>query len=133
MRIIPTRTHIVLDYAVGIFLIVMPYLFGFADRTASQWVPTILGALAIIDATATDYEGSRLRLIPMPAHLGIDVISGIVLAMSPWLFGFADRVYLPHLIMGLAEIAVASLTQPWPADEPPAVAETAGRRPGRTF
>ena len=131
MRIIPTRIHVILDYVVGVFLIVMPYIFGFADRTAAQWVPTILGALAIIDALATDYEGSRLRLIPMPVHLGVDVISGIVLAMSPWLFGFADRVYLPHLIMGLAEILVATVTSPWPADEPPAVVETAGRTPRR--
>ncbi len=130
MRIIPTRTHIVLDYVVGVFLIVMPYIFGFADRTAAQWVPTILGVLVIIDAIATDYEGASLRLIPMQVHLGIDVISGIILAMSPWLFGFADRVYLPHLILGLLEIVVASLTSPWPADEPPPVMETAGRRPG---
>jgi hypothetical protein len=131
MRIISTGAHITLDYIVGVFLIVMPYIFGFADRTAAQWVPTVLGAAAIVYATATDREGGRLRLIPMPVHLGLDIASGIFLAMSPWLFGFADRVYLPHLVLGLAEIVIATLTQSRPADEPAAISRPSDVRTWR--
>jgi hypothetical protein len=36
-----------------------------------------------------------------PRRGGIDVASGALLALSPWLFGFADRVFCPHLIVGL--------------------------------
>jgi hypothetical protein len=131
MRIISTGAHISLDYIVGVFLIVMPYIFGFADRTAAQWIPTLLGAAAIVYATATDREGGRLRLIPMPVHLGLDIASGIFLAMSPWLFGFADRVYLPLLIMGLAEIVIASVTEPRPGDEPAPVSRVDDARTWR--
>ncbi len=58
-------THGVLDYVVGALLIVVPYLLGFADGTAAQWVPQVLGLVAIGGGLMTDYERSpraaRLR------------------------------------------------------------------------
>ena len=39
---------------------------------------------------------------------------GVLLAASPWLFGFADRVYWPHLILGLAEIGAGLMTRTTP-------------------
>lgn len=50
----------------------------------------------------------------MPAHLMLDAGGGILLAISPWLFGFADYVWAPHLIIGLLEIAGATTTQTQP-------------------
>jgi hypothetical protein len=47
----------------------------------------------------------------MPVHLATDVAAGALLAVSPWLFGFADRVYLPHLVVGLFEIAAGLMTR----------------------
>ncbi len=35
---------------------------------------------------------------------------GALLALSPWLFGFADDVWLPHLIFGILEIGASLLT-----------------------
>ena len=114
MRFIPTRTHGVLDYAVGALLIVVPYLLGFADGTAAQWVPQLLGLVAIGGALMTDYELGAMRVIPMPVHLGIDIASGVLLAASPWLFGFADRVFWPHLVVGLFEIGAGLTTRTVP-------------------
>lgn len=51
----------------------------------------------------------------MPTHLMLDLGSGLLLAASPWLFGFADGtattdgVWVPHLVLGLVEV-LASLT-----------------------
>jgi hypothetical protein len=47
----------------------------------------------------------------MRTHLMIDLFSGIFLAASPWLFGFADEIYLPHLVLGIAEIGAALTTE----------------------
>ena len=116
MRFIPTRTHGVLDYVVGALLIVAPYLLGFADGTAAQWVPQILGLVAIGGAMMTDYELGVMRVIPMPVHLGIDIASGVLLAVSPLLFGFADRVFWPHLIVGIMEIGAGLTTRTVPED-----------------
>ncbi len=116
LRFISTRTHGVLDYVVGALLIVVPYLLGFADGTAAQWVPQVLGLVAIGGALMTDYELGVMRVIPMPVHLMIDIASGALLALSPWLFGFSDRVLWPHLIVGIMEIGAGLTTRSVPDD-----------------
>jgi hypothetical protein len=116
MRFIPTRTHGVLDYVVGALLIVVPYILGFADGTVAQWVPQLLGLVAFGGALLTDYELGVMRVIPMPVHLGIDIASGVLLALSPWLFGFADRVFWPHLVVGIMEIGAGLTTRTVPDD-----------------
>ncbi len=107
---IPTRIHGMIDYAVGLLLIVAPWLLGFADGGAAQWVPILLGLATIGMSLITDYELSVAKLIPLRAHLRIDMASGLLLAASPWLFGFSETVFLPHLIVGLMEIAVPAMT-----------------------
>jgi hypothetical protein len=111
MRILSTRAHGVIDYATGLLLIVAPYLFGFANGGAAQWTPMVVGIALIGLSLMTDYELALVRMIPMPVHLATDVAAGLLLAISPWLFGFADRVYLPHLIVGLLEIGAGLMTQ----------------------
>lgn len=115
MRFIPTRTHGIVDYLMGALLIVAPYILGFADGTAAQWVPQILGVAALGAALFTDYELGVVRIIPMPVHLLLDVASGALLAVSPWLFGFADRVFWPHLILGLLEVGAGLMTSTVPS------------------
>ncbi|MGA0557913.1 SPW repeat protein [Larkinella sp. VNQ87] len=111
MNIISTKVHGVIDYVAGSFFVISPWIFGFADRDAAQWVPIILGVMAIIYSIFTDYELGLIRRLPMPMHLTMDVLSGIVMVASPWLFDFANRVYLPHVIFGAFEIGAGLLTQ----------------------
>jgi hypothetical protein len=58
-----------------------------------------------------------VRVIPVPVHLGIDVLGGLLLAASPWLFGFNDRVWGPHLVFGLLEAGLALVTRTEPAGQ----------------
>jgi hypothetical protein len=110
MRMISTRTHGVIDYVTGILLIAAPWLFGFANGTAAQWVPVILGAIVILQSLITDYELGAIRQLPMPTHLMLDAASGALLLVSPWLFGFSHFVWVPHVVVGLFEIVVSFLT-----------------------
>jgi hypothetical protein len=114
LRFISTQAHGVIDYLMGALLIVAPYLFGFADGTAAQWIPQIMGAALIGASLLTDYELGMVRMIPMPIHLGLDVAVGLLLVVSPWLFGFANYVWLPHVIFGLAEIGTGLMTRTVP-------------------
>lgn len=115
MRLIPTKIHGVLDYLSGLLLIASPWLFGFANGEFAQWIPMIVGATILVVSLLTDYELSAAKLIPMRTHLALDVLSGATLAASPWLFGFAEWVYWPHVLLGIAEIGAGLLTQRVPS------------------
>lgn len=117
MRFISTKAHGYIDYIVGILLIAAPWLLGFAEGGPATWVPVIVGIAVILYSLFTDYELGVVRSIPMPGHLWLDGIGGAFLAVSPWLFGFAEYVWIPHLIVGLAEIGIALLTETHPALE----------------
>jgi hypothetical protein len=117
MRFIPTKVHGMLDYLVGVLLVASPWLFDFADNGAETWIPVILGAGAIIYSLMTDYELSLSRTISMKTHLTLDLLSGILLAASPWIFGFADYVYMPHLILGILEIGASLMTKTRPSNQ----------------
>ncbi len=126
MKIISTKAHAILDYLMGILLIASPWLFGFAGRNgndggdndgvygAETWVPVVLGIGTLLYSLFTNYEYSAARKISMKTHLALDTFSGIFLAASPWIFGFSEHVYLPHLILGIAELGAVMLTDPTP-------------------
>lgn len=118
MKIISTKVHGVLDYLMGALLIASPWLFDFARGGAETWVPVVLGAGAILYSLLTDYELGLSRTLSMKTHLGLDMMSGALLAASPWLFGFNEYVYMPHLILGIAEIGAAWMTDPVPHRRP---------------
>ena len=119
MRFLPTRVHGALDYLMGALLIAAPWLFGFAGDAdgAATWVPVALGAGVVLYSLLTDYELGVARKIPMPTHLLLDLGGGVLLAASPWLFGFADVVWVPHLVFGLLEVGAALVTERVPRDE----------------
>ncbi len=110
MKIISTKVHGVLDYMMGILLIATPWIFGFASNGWETWVPVVLGVSVILYSLMTTYELGLSDNISMRKHLILDIVSGVVLAASPWIFGFADIVYLPHLVLGIAEVGAGVLT-----------------------
>lgn len=111
MKIFSTKVHGVLDYLMGILLIASPWLFDFARGGAETTVPVVLGISALIYSAITNYELSVAKIIPMRTHLTLDLLSGIVLAASPWIFGFNEYVYLPHLVLGILEIGASLMTE----------------------
>jgi hypothetical protein len=117
MRFIPTKIHGILDYLMSVVLVTSPWLFSFEDeggslgKTAKTLVPLLLGIGTFAYSLLTKYEFGALRKITMRTHLALDLVAGILLAVSPWLFGFADQVYLPHLVLGILEIGAALLTK----------------------
>ncbi|MBM3210570.1 hypothetical protein FJZ39_04520, partial [Candidatus Saccharibacteria bacterium] len=57
---------------------------------------------------------SGMGVIPMKTHIAQDVVVGAVLALSPWLFGFADEptnAWLPHVLVGIVVIGYALVTR----------------------
>lgn len=118
MRFLPTKIHGVLDYIVGIALILAPNIFMFSDGpVAATTIPRILGAVLIIYSLFTKYEWGVFKMLPMPYHLVIDFLASLFLAISPWLFGFSGEalnVWLPHVVVGVAVILVVLVSQTQP-------------------
>jgi hypothetical protein len=114
MRFLPTRLHGILDYLMGLLLIAAPWLFGFARGGAETWVPVVLGVGVLVYSTLTDYEFGIVRRIQMPTHLWLDAIGGVLLAVSPWLFGFDQHVWVPHVVLGVGEMVAAFMSETVP-------------------
>ena len=114
MRFIPTKFHAPLDYIVGAALIASPWIFQFSEHTAATVVPIVLGIGLIAYSLITDYELGVWKIAPMAIHNLIDVVAGTLLALSPWLFGFADEsanVWVPHVVVGLAAVFLGLTTK----------------------
>src|SRR5918992_5919098 len=110
MRVIPPRTHGAIDYLTGAGLLVAPALLGISDEPAAARALRAAGLAAVAYSLLTDYEFGVVRVIPMPAHLAMDAASGVLVAASPWLFGFAGRgprYRRSHVLIGLAEVLAA--------------------------
>jgi uncharacterized membrane protein HdeD (DUF308 family) len=113
MRFIPTKFHAPLDYIVGAALIAAPWIFQFSEHKAATVVPIVLGIGLIAYSLFTNYELGVWKVAPMAVHNLIDVAAGAFLALSPWLFGFANEsanVWVPHLVVGLAAIFLGLTT-----------------------
>jgi len=101
----------------GALLIAAPWIFDFDRGGAETWVPVVLGAGIIVYSLLTDYELGASDQISMRTHLTLDLIGGALLAASPWIFGFADYIWQPHLIFGILEIGAALFTKTKPGTE----------------
>ncbi|PRY12674.1 SPW repeat-containing protein [Pontibacter ummariensis] len=116
MRFIPTRFHGILDYIVGLVFIIAPWIFGFSDVSYATWTMVAAGVIVLLQAVMTDFEVGMVHKIPMQTHLLLDFGLGVILAVSPWMFNFAEWVMLPHLIGGVYLVLGALTTHRIPSE-----------------
>lgn len=116
MKIIPSFVHGILDYVVGLALLLAPNLFGFAAVGGpAVWVPRAIAIVVLLQTLMTDYELGAVKVLSLRMHLMADYVLSIFLAASPWIFGFKDQpqnVWMPHLVVGIAVFLVTLMTQP---------------------
>ncbi len=113
MRFLSTKAHTIIGLIIGVLLLFAPSFLGFIDNTAATTVAQLVGIFIILSELVTTSQFSLLRLIPMRAHLILDYIIGIFLAISPWVFGFANapsNAWAPHLIVGILVVGYALMT-----------------------
>jgi hypothetical protein len=118
MKTIPTYVHGILDYVVGIILLIAPNLFGFSRLGGAPVdVARTIGLIFIVMALFTNYELGLFKVLPMRTHLVIDYIASIFLVLSPWLLGFnhqSNNVWLPHVVVGVIYFVITLMTQTQP-------------------
>lgn len=104
MRFISRKFHAVLDYLSAVILLAAPWLFHFEDVAPARDIAVISGLLILLLAISTRYEGGVFKYFSMWTHLAVDITLGAFLASSPWMFGFSNIIFWPHLVMGLLAI-----------------------------
>lgn len=116
MKFLSVKTHTIIGLIVGVALLIAPWLFGFGEvGGAAVMTPILIGIFIIINELITTSPLSPLKLVSMRTHLIIDYVTGAVLAVSPWLFGFSSQpanAWAPHLIVGLLIVGYALVTNP---------------------
>jgi hypothetical protein len=124
MAVISTRVHGAGDYATGVGLLAAPTLLRIDDGLAAGALRGAGGAILGLSALS-DHELGLLRKVPMPVHLIVDAAAGGLLAAGA--FGLRRRgggvaSWLPHAVVGVAQVGVAALTARRPGDQGPAAA-----------
>ncbi|MCJ8211568.1 hypothetical protein MUY27_17745 [Mucilaginibacter sp. RS28] len=107
--------HSVLDYIGGLLIASSPWLFGFVHLGgAALFIPLFLGCMQLVMTIFTDHPGGLIKVLPFQLHLVLDMFSGFIILVSPFLWGFCSHVYLPHLLLGLLSFCAGLFTQPSP-------------------
>lgn len=112
MRMVGTRIHGLLDYLMGIGLIGVPLLLNLATDGVETWVPALLGVVIIGYSLFTNYELGVWKVLSIRTHLRLDLVAGILLCLSPWIFGFSHLVWTPHFLLGIMLICISIVSKP---------------------
>ena len=113
MKFIEPRIHGFIDYFVGIMLIAGPAVFHF-ENAIEVFIPAVFGVIQITYCLFTRYEFGFFPAISMRKHLRVDMITGALLAASPWIFGFAEYVWQPHVLLGSLQMLIALFSRAYP-------------------
>jgi len=114
MGFISTKAHTVIGIIVGVVLLLAPTIFNFSDNTAATMSAVIVGVFILLNELITTSPYSPIKLVPMKVHVVLDVLTGVFLALTPFLFNFANgddkAMWVPHIVVGIMVAGYALLT-----------------------
>ncbi|MGH7651990.1 MAG: SPW repeat domain-containing protein [Gemmatimonadaceae bacterium] len=109
-RPISDRVHGVLDYAVVAIFLNAPMVLGFHGSPAAivYW----LAGIHLLLTGFTRFPLGVFRLIPFRVHGAIEVVAGIFVLVTPWIFRFAGNTAPRNffVVMGIVILVVFAFT-----------------------
>jgi drug/metabolite transporter (DMT)-like permease len=108
---VPLVVHGLLEYGIGVLLIASSSLFSF-DSTPRA-VAILLGAAVLVVTALSDMPTALMRRLPLGYHIVIDLVVGVLLIASPFIFGFSDATgpLAFFLALGLAYLFLTAVTR----------------------
>ncbi len=110
------RIHNILDYAIGVFLIICPWMFTFNDIPRATDVYLVLGSSLILYSLFTHYEYSVAPLVSLGVHMTFDAMVGLALILAPTFFDYRGLLTPEqealHYFLGLGAFGLVVLTKP---------------------
>jgi len=110
MQLINRTFHAWLDYLSCAVLLAAPWAFKFSGSNPAIAVSIGAGLFIFFSSIVTKYEGGLFRKMPMSMHLNLDVLLGIFLIASPWVFSFHSKTQWVHVLFGVLAVLSGLLT-----------------------
>jgi hypothetical protein len=114
-RPVDSTLHGVVDYTAAATLTTFfPKLAGIGGTRSATQIRTA-GAIHGGYSTMTDYPLGIVKLIPFKVHLALDAIGAVALAVTPFVTGQYKKgrgEWVPHVALGLFELASLAMTDP---------------------
>ncbi|HVE80955.1 MAG TPA: SPW repeat protein [Candidatus Dormibacteraeota bacterium] len=115
MKLLSPRTHTIIGFITGLALLAAPSVLDFRDvGGASVATSQLIGIIILLSELTVQETFFGIGFVPIRIHLILDMLLGAVLAISPWLFGFASEeanAWMPHLVVGVFIIMYALFTR----------------------
>jgi SPW repeat-containing protein len=131
---VPLMMHEAIEPVAAVLLIASSWIFDFSSNSTAQAVTIVVGAIMLVSGSLTDWRLSLARLIPLRAHFMTDLVLGLVLVVSPFVFGFSGNGGATRfaVIFGALEMLTALATR-WDTaeDAPGRASRVSGAQPAR--
>lgn len=112
---ISLKVHNIIDYVGALFLILAPFLFGFVDVDGARNAFMISGLVLLLYSLFTSYQYSLVGVIPLGLHMTLDVLVGVFLVTSPWIFNYRGQMSpaqeILHYVMGIGLFLAVGLAR----------------------
>ena len=124
VRLLPWVVHHAIEYLVGLFFLLAPFIFEFTGETP---FPVFVAVGVVILAVAILSKGALgvVSIIPTGAHATLDYLLGMVLIALPFVFAFTELQVAMYIsvLLGVAHLVITLITRfpiaaPAPAPEP---------------
>lgn len=126
-RLIPWLVHEIVEYAAGVFLILVPFVwfgndFGDGLDTAAFPLFVAVGVVMVALQLLTRGKASIAELLPVRVHATLDYLVAIFLILSPFLFGLTatgepDAALIVPILLGAGYLVVTLVTR-FPLETP---------------
>lgn len=109
MAIINTKLHGILDYSIA-FVLILPWIVNYNATSQDSLVLASCGSLVLLYSLITNYEFGMIKLLPMRVHLVLDLLVGLFLILTPWLFDLYNYYGYWPIIIGIPMLVLTALS-----------------------
>jgi hypothetical protein len=113
---VPLFAHGLVEYGVGGFSIVAPFLLAF-DSDPAKVISILLGGAIIVMGFVTEAPTGVTRTLPIASHVVLDYVLSLFMVVSPFIFSFTDdvRATAYFIVVGLGFLLLTLATRYRPA------------------
>lgn len=123
---ISTKFYGVMNYLIAVALMLAPWFIPasngqpfFRIGGASLFLPLLIGWVQLIMAFFSANPHGVIKQFPMQMHHFQDVLTGSFLFASPFVYGFSDKIWWPHVLFGALLMIMGIFTRNSPFTTPP--------------